>query len=203
MASSIDSCRRPITPDEAPYLAALGRVLRSWRTRAGLTQTELADRLAMSRVHVYRLEAGRRRTRQSTLEHIAHAIAWECRRRGHDVASRQVLSELLTAGGSAVAPETARSAGSVERKLGRRRREALRADLRGVAEMLGRTIETSGPEYLLRRRLNDVLGQTRNGGAGAGSWVDARPTRQPRRSTAEVRADEGYQRGLEWLSRLG
>ena len=49
---------RPALDDESPQSEHLGRRIAAHRAKLGLTQQELADRLAVSRVTVSHLEAG-------------------------------------------------------------------------------------------------------------------------------------------------
>jgi transcriptional regulator with XRE-family HTH domain len=152
-----DKCRRPITADEVPYLLDLGRTLRYWRTAADMTQAALADALAMSAVHVWRIEHGRRRTRRSTLTHIALALADASRRAGRTLDAVDVLSAFLEAGGPAIAPESPKSERSVERKQKRRVRENLKHDLVAIVERVdgpAAALLTGGPEMYLRRRVD-------------------------------------------------
>lgn len=151
-----DRCRRPIEASEVPHLLELGRSLRSWRQLVRLTQTALADELAMDPNHVWRLEAGRRRTRASTVEAIADVIAAAGRRAGVDVDRTEVRRSLIAAAGPALAPESAKSATSIDRKRKRRRRANLRHDIALVRSVVdGENAEPvrGGPELFLRRRL--------------------------------------------------
>lgn len=158
----VDVCRRPITDDEIPALLELGRVLRHWRLRAGMTQARLADVLAMDPNHLWRVERGRRRTRESTLTHIAVALADATRRTADPLDAVEVLAALLDAGADVLAPETARSERSIPRKRKRRTRANLRHDLAMIIEMTGGDPSQvkGGPELYLRRRVDaacDVL----------------------------------------------
>lgn len=155
-----DPCRRPITDEERPHLLELGRRLRYWRQRAGLTQAALADALAMAELHIWRIEKARRRTRRSTLREIAAVIASSCRQRGDGVNAADVLAEFLTAGGPGIAPESPKSDGSVRRKRKRRRRENLKHDLALIRQLVdGPDAEpvSGGPELFLRRRVNAAM----------------------------------------------
>lgn len=60
-----------MTPDEA---AAFGYRLRELRERAGLTQTKLAERAAMHRQGIVKLERGEREPAWSTLLALAKAL---------------------------------------------------------------------------------------------------------------------------------
>jgi DNA-binding XRE family transcriptional regulator len=52
----------------------LGQQVRAWRTEAGLTQTELAERIGTKQQTIARLEAGGREPALSTLTRIAAAL---------------------------------------------------------------------------------------------------------------------------------
>lgn len=141
-------------------MVELGQRLRYWRERAGLTQAALADALAMAKLHIWRIEKARRRTRRSTLREIAAVIADSCRRRGDRVNAADVLAEFLDAGGLAIAPESKKSEGSVRRKRKRRTKANLRHDLELVRQLVdGPDAEpvSGGPELFLRRRVNAAL----------------------------------------------
>lgn len=157
---------RVVTDDEVPKLIELGQRLRYWRLQAGITQAALADALAMHRVHMSRIERGRRRTRQSTLTHIAIALVEAGRRSGHPLDAVEILTDLLDAGGEAIAPESNRSEWSVQRKRKRRVRENLKHDTAMILELVGATDELpvqGGPELFLRRRANDAYHRLASG----------------------------------------
>ena len=154
---TVDPCRRPITANEVPHLLELGRTLRDWRARAGMTQRALADALAMNHVHVWRIEKGRRRTRASTLTHIALALADATRRSASPLDAVEILTAFLEAGGEAIAPDTAKSERSVQRKRKRRTRENLKHDLAMIRSLVdGPNAERvhGGPEHKLRERID-------------------------------------------------
>jgi transcriptional regulator with XRE-family HTH domain len=65
------SSRRPIEDWETPYLEALGAALKTARLAAGLSRAGMARGAEVSEETIYRIEAGLRRTRLSTLERIA------------------------------------------------------------------------------------------------------------------------------------
>jgi len=52
----------------------LGRRVRRWRRRRGLTQEQLAIRVGVSRPYIARVEAGRHEVRVTTLARMAKAL---------------------------------------------------------------------------------------------------------------------------------
>ena len=48
--------------------------LKVWRTRRGLTQTEIAERLGVSQSHFSRLELGKKSPSLRTLDRLARAL---------------------------------------------------------------------------------------------------------------------------------
>lgn len=134
-----------------PLLLDLGRTLAGWRQEAGLTQAALADALALDRVHLWRLEKGRRRTRASTLEEIARVLG-----KPSGVPAVEIFDSLIDAAGAAIAPESAKSEGSIRRKRKRRRKAALRQDLQAIRVLVEGPDAPpvgGGPELFLRRRV--------------------------------------------------
>jgi transcriptional regulator with XRE-family HTH domain len=107
-------CRRPLQPEETPYLIAVANRLREVRRSRGLTQAELAVAAELSRRHVERLEAGNRRTRRSTLSRIAEALG-----------DPSLEDELVGLAGPALAPESEYAERVVRRRQRRLRRQAL------------------------------------------------------------------------------
>lgn len=156
-----DRCRRPIEANEVPFLLDLGQTLQHWRRRAGMTQSALAESVAMSDRHIWRLEHGRRRTRSSTLDGIARAIAVTGRRNGAiDVPSDVILDALVAAAGPTLAPETSKSVTSIERKRKRRRKADLRHDLtliRAIVDGPDAEPVGGGPLLFLARRTHAAL----------------------------------------------
>jgi transcriptional regulator with XRE-family HTH domain len=65
------SSRRAIEKWEVPYLESLGAAVKTARLAAGLSRAGLARGAEVSAETIYRIEAGLRRTRLSTLERIA------------------------------------------------------------------------------------------------------------------------------------
>lgn len=95
--------RRPILERERPHLERLGVALATTRRACGLTQREVALGAALSRTHVDRLEAGRRRTRRSTLRRIAAVFVVEEPRLG---SVDRVVADFLRFAGPALAEES-------------------------------------------------------------------------------------------------
>jgi transcriptional regulator with XRE-family HTH domain len=125
-----DDCRCPIEPMETPYLLALGSRLRELRRDRGLTQAQLANAADLSRRHVERLEAGNRRTRESTLARIAAALG-----------DPSLENELVALAGPALAAESAfaeRVARRRARRARKRERESGRERAAELREMLER-----------------------------------------------------------------
>lgn len=93
--------RRPIEDGEVPFLEAFGHTLRSLRNQAGLSQRDLAWLASISARHLLSLEHGLSRTRRSTVERIAGALASE------GAGDAEVLTAHLVAlAGPALAPES-------------------------------------------------------------------------------------------------
>jgi transcriptional regulator with XRE-family HTH domain len=115
---------RPIEPGEVPYLTQLGDHLRRLRLDAGLTQWAMADLAALAPRHIRRLERGDSRTRRSTLERIADALA--------DVdpdlgPAEQLLDRLVELAGPALAAESPYADRIARRRARRlRKKERLR-----------------------------------------------------------------------------
>ncbi len=91
------TCRRPISPDEVDFLESLAELLRALRREAQLTQQALAFRAELSESQLYRIEAGTRRTRRSTLDRLAGALVEACSGLGSpsEVADRLVAGRVL------------------------------------------------------------------------------------------------------------
>jgi transcriptional regulator with XRE-family HTH domain len=143
--------RRPITPAEAPALAAVGARLAALRAAAGLSQRALAARVEMRRESVHALEHGRRRPRASTLERVARVLAPELGRLPGEVAG-----ELADLAGPGLAPESEhadRVNRRAERRRGRRRRREL-----SQAERDRLDAEIGRAQARLDRRLGERAG---------------------------------------------
>lgn len=97
------TCRRPILDEEVPHLEAFGAELRSLRMRARLKRAELARRAELSQDHLGELERATVRTRRSTIERIAAALAGAI---GDDVTQEGITEQLVQAIGIALAPES-------------------------------------------------------------------------------------------------
>lgn len=61
---------RPLTDEEMPYLRALGGAVRELRRASGVSGKELALQAGISETHFWRITAGRRRTKRSTLSRM-------------------------------------------------------------------------------------------------------------------------------------
>lgn len=142
-----------LTEAEQPFADELGELLWALRTDAGLTQKQLAGRLAMSPFTICRIERAQRRTRRSTLREIALILGPAT---GRDPS--RVLAVLVETAGPALAAETRRSEGSIARKRKRKQREALKHD----QALINAVLEVDepvkgGPKFMLRRRVNAAL----------------------------------------------
>lgn len=96
-------CRRPIELWEAPDLKRFGTALRAIRQAAGIRAQDLAARSEVSRVTLWRIEAGKRRTRESTIDRIAGALVGLAPWMGDPVA---VADNLIDLAGPVLAPES-------------------------------------------------------------------------------------------------
>jgi transcriptional regulator with XRE-family HTH domain len=140
---------RPI-PEEVPYLAQLGDHLRRLRLDAGLAQWAMADLAVLAPRHIRRLERGECRTRRSTLERIANALA--------DVnpdlgPADQLIDRLVELAGPALAPESP-YADRIARRRARRVRKKERARMKEwqpppVAARKPRRYRTDGLEPVI------------------------------------------------------
>ena len=61
--------------EEQPFYAALGRNIRFYRDRAGLTQEGLAEKVNLTRTSVTNIEKGRQKILAHTLVSIAQTLA--------------------------------------------------------------------------------------------------------------------------------
>jgi transcriptional regulator with XRE-family HTH domain len=68
-------CLRPVQPSERAALEELGGLIAHARQRAMLTQRQLAHGAGIGERHLQRIEAGHRRTRESTLADVADFLA--------------------------------------------------------------------------------------------------------------------------------
>ena len=107
-------CRRPIQDDETEGLEALGALLSALRQKAGVTDRDLAAASQVSERHLQRLRAGVRRTRASTLERIARALAPRLY-----LDPLELHDTLVMTAGRALAPES-EFRGRVDRRRQRR-----------------------------------------------------------------------------------
>ncbi len=114
----MNGTRRPITTDEQPGLDTLGRLLREYRTSAHLTRADLAQLVGVHPSTIERIERATRRTRRSTLEAIALALAEVI---GQPTSA--ISSPLLTVGAPVLAPES-EYADRIARRRQRRHRKA-------------------------------------------------------------------------------
>jgi transcriptional regulator with XRE-family HTH domain len=145
------SARRPIGPDEVPFLEALGAELRALREAAHLSRPALAWAAEISPTHLRYLEEGVRRTRRSTLGRVAAVLAESA----PVAASANDLADYLASlAGPALAPES----DYAERVHRRRRRRVLKAerlveqDL-PLAERMARPLaQDMASEYIRRWR---------------------------------------------------
>lgn len=145
----MDDCRRPIADEERPRLRVLGASVRGARTAVGLTQAELGEQAQLGARQVGHIERGTRRTRESTLARLAHAVSIA----EHDdwldddtvsdetwdewVAMRadELVDKWVMLAGVALAPESAyqwRVDARRRRRWGKRRREQQRAAERAL-----------------------------------------------------------------------
>ncbi len=93
------SCRRPIGRHEIAPLEALGDLLAWLQDEARMTDRELAAAAQISQRHLQRLRIGVRRTRATTLERIALALApWL------DVDPTELHQQLVKTAGCSLAP---------------------------------------------------------------------------------------------------
>lgn len=93
--------RRPIAPGEVADLERLGELLRAMRVEAGLTRRHLADAAELSAQQLRRIEHGTRRTRTSTLDRIADALADRL-----DTDADDLADDLAAAAGDTLASES-------------------------------------------------------------------------------------------------
>jgi transcriptional regulator with XRE-family HTH domain len=137
--------RRPILEDEVAALEELGREVRRLRELAGMSRGSVAWATGLDQSTLWRIETGRRRTREVTLRRLVVAL----------VAARPELgevdglvAELVRVAGGSLAPPS-RYADRVERRLRRRlaKRERKRARIRGLLEALDgeRTVHAGRP----------------------------------------------------------
>ena len=63
-------------PNAAPSIETLSRILVNMRGRAGLTQAQLAARMATTQTAIARLESGRQSPNLTTLQNYAHATGY-------------------------------------------------------------------------------------------------------------------------------
>lgn len=119
-----EQARRPITAEERPYLETMGAELKRLRQTARLTGRGLAYMALVSQGHVWTIEAGRVRTRKSTLSRIAVAlVAAE-----PDLGTAEEITErLATLAGPGLAAETQHEA-TQARRLRRRERRRERGE---------------------------------------------------------------------------
>lgn len=108
--------RCPITEEERPYAEALGRMLRSLRDEAAMTQSQLGALATLQSSSVSAIERGRRRTRRSTLERLVAVLLPEQRREA-------IIDELVEVAGPALAPESDWAERVARRRERRERRE--------------------------------------------------------------------------------
>lgn len=127
-------CRRPITPDEAPQLQALGDEIRRLRWRvAHVSRSKLAIRSEVSIRQLEQIEQAIRRTRRSTLGRIAGALV----ELEPDIGSADQLVEHLAAlAGPALAPESAYRERVEKRRRARWARLHRRVKYRFILPML-------------------------------------------------------------------
>jgi transcriptional regulator with XRE-family HTH domain len=148
---------RPIQPHERESLEALGELLKHARERAGLYQWQLALAAGFSERHLQYLEAGRRRTRLSTLERIAAFLALML---SDD--RDELLDLFVETAGEALAPES-ESADKIERARQRRALKTLHEELQ--ADRLGRIARRrSAPEAKRRAARATERAMRRNAG---------------------------------------
>lgn len=136
-------CRRPITPDEVPYLERFGQVLQKLCRQAGLKQVEVAGGAQLSASHFWKLTRGLRRTRASTIARIANVLAPEI-----GVDPKTLETKMLRAIGPALAPE----ADPAHRERIDRRRQERVAKARRKAFVKERDKRTKRYERQLARR---------------------------------------------------
>jgi transcriptional regulator with XRE-family HTH domain len=131
--ASRKACRRPIDEWEVAHLERLAAGLRTARNVAGLSQDALAWRANLNPSTIYRIEAGVRRTRLSTLRRIAEALVgaapWM-------VDADRLAADLATLAGLGLAPES-QYRERIERRRARRERrwDDVSANYRRVWEL--------------------------------------------------------------------
>jgi hypothetical protein len=137
-----------------PCLEALGDELKRLRLEARLAVWAMGDLAEMAPRHVRRLERGECRTRRSTLERIANALA--------DVEpdlgpAEQLVERLVELAGPALAPESP-YADRIARRRARRVRKKQRVRMKEwqpplVAAPKPRRYRTNNLEPVLRRKV--------------------------------------------------
>lgn len=137
--------RRPITDEERPHLAAMGRRLAELRRAACLTQAQLGAVAGVTDDTIGRIERGQRRTRRSTLGRIATGLAVP-----DPVAT---ADELAAVAGPGLAPESTyidRLARRRARHEGRYLAEAVKALTEALREARRLQRITRDPESMAR-----------------------------------------------------
>lgn len=112
--------RRPILAREQPHLQRLGTLLSTTRRALGMTQAEVAREAALHWTSLQRIELGTRRTRRSTLRRIAAAFVLREPRLGP---LDDLLDDLVTAAGPALAEESAYAERVARRRAAREERD--------------------------------------------------------------------------------
>ncbi len=145
--------QRPISREEVPHLLKLGRKVRSLRRSVLMTQDQLGRGAKISRQQVARIEAGTRRTRESTLRALAEVLTGS---RWFDLGCPEELTaELVRLAGPALAPESAYADKINERRQRRAERwdreERLQALLQ---EIMAKREQRQRDEQLGRRQDN-------------------------------------------------
>lgn len=123
----VSESRRPIRQEETFNLKQLGREVRAFRRRVGLSQQQLADRALLHKSALSWIETGQRRTRASTLRRIAQALV----NSGAHVDVEHLVSAFVDRAGDALAPES-----DYAERVDRRRRERFRRQINAERERL-------------------------------------------------------------------
>lgn len=132
---------RPIAdPDELQAVAELGTLLAHVRRAAGVTQRQLALATGLTTRHVQYLEAGERRTCESTLSRVADFLA-----RFLPDEPEELLELLVEVAGPGLAPESDHVENKDARRMSRQRRA-------WFAELIANHDGKSSLHRLTRRR---------------------------------------------------
>lgn len=110
----------PITPEEQPFLDALGRQVYLMRTEEGLSRAKLGAAAELGEWQIYAIEKGIRRTRRSTLTRLVAVLCDDL----DDEEKLEVLEMLVADAGPALAGESKWAHKQANARARRRRRKA-------------------------------------------------------------------------------